>query len=74
MATIHIDRLLETCIKSGASDLHIHVGRPPVLLPSVLSRSFRSRGVRTLALSLATRVAFVHLFISSEAMCRCRFG
>ncbi len=31
MATIHIDRLLETCIKSGASDLHIHVGRPPVL-------------------------------------------
>ncbi len=31
MATIHIDRLLETCIKRNASDLHIHVGRPPVL-------------------------------------------
>ena len=31
MATIHIDRLLETCIKRGASDLHIHVGRPPTL-------------------------------------------
>jgi twitching motility protein PilT len=31
MAQIHIDRLLETCIKRGASDLHIHVGRPPVL-------------------------------------------
>lgn len=31
MATIHIDRLLETCIKQGASDLHLHVGRPPVL-------------------------------------------
>lgn len=31
MATLHIDRLLETCIKRGASDLHLHVGRPPVL-------------------------------------------
>jgi len=31
MATIQIDRLLETCIKSGASDLHLHVGRPPTL-------------------------------------------
>lgn len=31
MAQIHIDRLLETCIKRGASDLHIHCGRPPVL-------------------------------------------
>jgi twitching motility protein PilT len=31
MATIHIDRLLETCIKRNASDLHLHVGRPPVL-------------------------------------------
>ena len=31
MATIHIDKLLEVCIKQGASDLHLHVGRPPVL-------------------------------------------
>jgi twitching motility protein PilT len=31
MATIHIDRLLETCIKRGASDLHLTVGRPPTL-------------------------------------------
>jgi len=31
MPTIHIDRLLETCIKRGASDLHLHVGRPPTL-------------------------------------------
>jgi twitching motility protein PilT len=28
---IHIDRLLETCIKRGSSDLHLHVGRPPIL-------------------------------------------
>lgn len=28
---LHIDRLLETCIKRGASDLHLHVGRPPTL-------------------------------------------
>jgi len=31
MATISIERLLETCIKRGASDLHLHVGRPPTL-------------------------------------------
>ena len=31
MATLQIDRLLETCIKRGASDLHLYVGRPPTL-------------------------------------------
>ncbi len=31
MSTIHIDRILETCIKKGASDIHLSVGRPPVL-------------------------------------------
>ena len=31
MATVHIDRLLEACIKMGASDLHLTVGRPPIL-------------------------------------------
>jgi twitching motility protein PilT len=31
MASINIERLLETCIKRGASDLHLHVGRPPTL-------------------------------------------
>ncbi|RPI63835.1 MAG: type IV pilus twitching motility protein PilT [Planctomycetaceae bacterium] len=31
MAAIHIDRLLETCIKRNSSDLHLHVGRPPTL-------------------------------------------
>ncbi|MBN1844732.1 MAG: type IV pilus twitching motility protein PilT [Sedimentisphaerales bacterium] len=29
--TIHIDRVLETCVKQGASDIHLVVGRPPVL-------------------------------------------
>ncbi len=28
---IHIDRLLETCVRQGASDLHLHVGQPPIL-------------------------------------------
>jgi twitching motility protein PilT len=28
---VHIDRLLETCIRVGSSDIHLHVGRPPVL-------------------------------------------
>jgi twitching motility protein PilT len=31
VASLHIDRLLETVIKQGASDLHITVGRPPVI-------------------------------------------
>jgi len=31
MAQLHIDRLLETTIKRGGSDLHIQCGRPPVL-------------------------------------------
>ena len=31
MSTLHIDRLLETVIKQGASDLHLTVGRPPVI-------------------------------------------
>jgi twitching motility protein PilT len=31
MATVHIDRLLEACIRMGASDLHLTVGRPPIL-------------------------------------------
>jgi twitching motility protein PilT len=31
MATIHIDRLLETVIKQNASDLHLTVGDPPII-------------------------------------------
>ncbi len=31
MASLHIDRLLETVIKQGASDLHLSVGVPPVI-------------------------------------------
>ena len=31
MATIHIDRLLETCVKRNSSDIHLVVGRPPTL-------------------------------------------
>ncbi|MBI5723244.1 MAG: type IV pilus twitching motility protein PilT [Planctomycetes bacterium] len=31
MSMLHVDRLLDTCIKRGASDLHLHVGRPPTL-------------------------------------------
>ena len=31
MATLHMDRLLETCVRRNASDLHLHVGRPPVI-------------------------------------------
>lgn len=31
MATIQIDRLLETSVRRGASDLHLAVGKPPTL-------------------------------------------
>ena len=31
MGQLHIDRILETCIKRGAADIHLTVGRPPVL-------------------------------------------
>jgi len=31
MATLHIDRLLETVVKTGTSDLHLSVGRPPII-------------------------------------------
>lgn len=31
MASLHIDRLLDAVIKMGGSDLHITVGRPPVI-------------------------------------------
>ena len=31
MAVIQIDRLLETCVRRGASDLHLAVGKPPTL-------------------------------------------
>ena len=31
MATVQIDRLLETCINQGASDLHLTVNKPPTL-------------------------------------------
>jgi len=31
MSTVHIDRLLDTCIKQGASDLHLTVDKPPTL-------------------------------------------
>jgi twitching motility protein PilT len=31
VATVHIDRLLETVIRVSGSDIHLHVGRPPVL-------------------------------------------
>jgi len=45
MATIHIDRVLETCVKQGASDIHFVTGRPPVLR---LNGSLRSLDTKIL--------------------------
>ena len=41
--TIHIDRLLDACIKMGGSDLHLVVGRPPVLRISGRLRSLDTK-------------------------------
>jgi twitching motility protein PilT len=43
MATILIDRLLDACIKMGASDLHIVTGRPPVLRANGRLRSLETK-------------------------------
>jgi len=43
VATVHIDRLLETCIRLDASDIHLHVGRPPVLRLSGRLRSLETK-------------------------------
>ena len=40
---IHIDRLLETCVKQNASDLHLHVGRPPILRVHGRLRSLKTQ-------------------------------
>jgi twitching motility protein PilT len=31
MATLNMDRILQACVSQGASDIHLSVGRPPVL-------------------------------------------
>ncbi len=43
MATLHIDRLLEACIKMGGSDLHIVVDRPPILRMSGRLRALETK-------------------------------
>lgn len=45
MATVHIDRLLETCIRVGSSDIHLHVGRPPVLRIDGRLRSLETKSL-----------------------------
>ena len=41
--SLNIDRLLEACIKMGGSDLHLTVGRPPVLRMSGRLRSLDTK-------------------------------
>jgi twitching motility protein PilT len=43
MATIQIDRLLETVVKKKASDLHLAVGKPPVLRLSGHMRELQTK-------------------------------
>ncbi len=43
--TVHIDRLLETVIRVGGSDIHLHVGRPPVLRIDGALRSLETKSL-----------------------------
>ncbi len=43
MATIQIDRLLETCVRRGASDLHLAVGKPPSLRLNTRIRELQTK-------------------------------
>jgi twitching motility protein PilT len=43
MSSIHIDRLLDTVIKQGASDLHLTVGKPPTIRLSGHLRELKTK-------------------------------
>ena len=43
MATVNMDRLLAACVTQGASDIHIVVGRPPVLRIDERLRSLETK-------------------------------
>ena len=45
MATVHIDRLLETVIRVNGSDIHLHVGRPPVIRIDGRLRSLETKSL-----------------------------
>jgi len=56
MATIQIDRLLETVVRRGASDLHLAVGRPPTIRINTHLRELQTKvleGEDTIALMKA---------------------
>lgn len=57
MATVHIDRLLETCKRMKADDIYLHPGRPPELgidgcLRALETRVLDSADVRALMESI----------------------
>jgi twitching motility protein PilT len=43
MASLNMDRLLQACVTQGASDIHISVGRPPVLRVDGSLRSLETK-------------------------------
>ncbi len=62
MSTVHIDRLLDACIKMGGSDLHITVGRPPILR---MHGRLRSLETKVLELSGQPTVELDKVVVSS---------
>lgn len=43
MATVNMDRLLQACVTQGGSDIHLTVGRPPVIRISGALRSLETK-------------------------------
>jgi len=43
MASLNMDRILQACVSQGASDIHITVGRPPVLRMDGRLRSLETK-------------------------------
>src|ERR1700748_1879069 len=44
-STLQIDRLLETCVRRKASDLHLAVGKPPTLRLHGHMRELQTKGL-----------------------------
>ena len=58
MSTMQIDRLLDSIVTLGASDLHISTGRPPTIR---LHGSLKSLATKTVEPDDATEIGRAHV-------------
>ena len=71
MAAPLIDKLLEACVKQGASDIHITTGQPPVFrlhgrLRKLETKVLESEDTVALMKSIAP-VSYTHLTLPTKA-------